>query len=158
VLSLICPVARAAGNQHTLRLLPDFLIPRCVIRLDYLVKAAAAEEPETNIEHTCRLLGCIDERTARTHLKRVNQAVATAAVHLARRRAMRPELGELSETSPETIALARLEVLYRNETEAALRAGGCIAPISLRQILQAALWKPSRKKPSAFAFAGPRPP
>lgn len=85
-------------------------------------------------------------------------AIETAVVYLAERRAMTPELGELPGTTPDEVSLARLQALYRSEVEAAQRAGGDITVISLRHILQAALRKPGSKKPSVFAFAGPRPP
>jgi len=158
VVSVICPKARSEGNQYTLRLLPDFLIPRCVIRLDRVMEAVAQDPSGTNIEKTCRLLGCVDERTARSHLQRMDLAIETAVVYLAERRAMTPELGELPETTPDEVSLTRLQALYRSEVEAAQRAGDTIAVITLRHILQAALWKLGNKKPSAFAFAGPRPP
>ena len=143
---------------YTMRLLPDFLIPRCVIRLDHLVEAAAEAHPERDVEKTCRILGCIDARTAHTHLKRFEQAVAAVAVQLAERRTMAPELGELPETTPETPPLARLQVLYRSESEAALRSGAATVATSLRQVLQAVLWKPSRKRPSTYAYHRPRAP
>jgi hypothetical protein len=158
VVSILCPYAQAAGNQYTLRLLPDFLIPRCVIRLDCVLEVVAQDPRGTDIEETCRLLGCIDVRTGRSHLKRMNRAIETAAVHLAERRAMTPELGELPETTPDKDSFTRLTALYRNEIEAAQRAGGDATPISLRHILQAALWKPESKKPSTLAFFGPRSP
>ena len=158
VVSILCPYARAKGNQYTVRLLPDFLIPRCVIRLDRVVEAIAQDPGGTDIEEACRLLGCIDERTARSHLMRMNRAIETAALHLAERRAMAPELGELPEMTPNEVSLTRLKALYRNETEAAQRAGGDIAVTSLGHILQAVLWKSGSEKPSAFAFFGPRPP
>jgi len=158
VISIICPYARAEGNRYTLRLLPDFLIPRCVIRLDRVLEAVEKDPYGTDIEDTCRLLGCIDERTARSHLKRMNGAIETAAVHLAERRAMTPELGEVPEAIPDEGSLARLKALYRNVTEAAQRAGGGITVISLGHILQAALWKTGSKKPSTCAFFGSRPP
>jgi hypothetical protein len=158
VVSILCPYARAAGNQYTRRLLPDFLIPRCVIRLDRVWEAVAQDPPGTDIEETCRILGCVDERTARSHLKRMHLAIEAVVLHLAERRAMTPELGKLPEATPDEVYLTRLQALYRSELEAAQRAGGDITVISLRQILQAALWKPGSKKPSAFAFAGPRPP
>lgn len=144
---------------YTKRLLPDFLIPRCVIRLDHLLEAAADAHPGGGVEKTCRILGCIDTRTARTHLKRFEQAVAAVAVQLAERRAMAPELGELPQTTPQSLPLARLQVLYRTEREAALRAGaGASEPISLRQMLQALLWKLPGKKPSTCACWPPRAP
>ncbi len=158
VVAILCPIAQAAGMPYTKRLLPDFLIPRCVSRLDNLVEAAAETEPDRNVEETCRLLGCIDTRTARSHLERFEQAIAAVAVELAKRRAMAPELGELPHTSPENLPLARLQVLYRSESKAVIRSGDGVVPISLRQILQAVLWKPSRKKPSTCACPSPRAP
>lgn len=158
VVSVICPRARAAGDRYTLRLLPDFFIPGCVIRLDRVLEAVEEDPLGADIEGTCRLLGCVDVRTARSHLKRMHLAIQTAVVHLAEQRAMTPELGELPETTPDEVSLTRLKALYRSEVEAAQRAGGDITVISLRHILQAALWKPGSKKPSAFAVSGPRPP
>jgi len=158
VVSIICVRARAAGKHYTLRLLPDFLIPRCVIRLDRVLEALEQDLVGTDIEATCQLLGCVDERTARSHLRRMNQAAETVALQLAERRAKTPELGELPETTPDEDLLTRLKVLYRNEVEAAQRSGGDIAVISLRHILQAALWKQDNKKPSTSAFVDLRPP
>jgi len=158
IVSVLCPQARSEGNQYTRRLLPDFIIPRCIIRLDRVLEVVERDPVGADIEGTCRILGCVDERTARNHLKRMNLAVETTVLHLAERRATTPELGELPETTPDEVSLTRLKTLYRSEVEAAQRAGGDSTVISLRQILQAALWKPKSKKPSAFAFAGPRPP
>lgn len=159
VVAILCPIAQAAGKPYSKRLLPDFLIPRCVIRLDDLVEAAEEVRPGKDVEKTCRILGCIDARTARTHLKRLDHAIATAAVQLVERRAMAPELGELPHTTPQTVPLARLEALCRTESEAALRAGaGTSEPSSLRQILQAVLWKPCGKKPSTYACWSSRAP
>lgn len=158
MVSIICVRSRAAGKQYTLRLLPDFLIPDCVIRLDRVVEAVAEDPSGMDIEKACRVLGCVDERTARSHLKRLKEAMDTIALKLAERRAKTPELGELPETAPDEDSLMRLEALYRNETEAVRRAGGDVPLLSLGHILQAALWKPGSKKPSTFAFVGPRPP
>ena len=40
----LCQVARAQNTQYTKRLLPEFLIPHSVIRLDDLVEAAQLAE------------------------------------------------------------------------------------------------------------------
>ena len=158
VVSILCPIAQAAGRPYTRRLLPDFLIPRCVIRLDHLVEAAREAHSDRSVEKACRVLGCIDTRTARTHLKRLDQAVAAVAVQLAERRAMAPQLGELPHTSPQTTPLERLQVLYRSESDAVLRSGDSVLPISLRQMLQAVLWKLPGKEPSSCACPSPRAP
>ena len=36
---ILCPIARAEKSQYTKRLLPDFLTPYSVIRLDYLLRS-----------------------------------------------------------------------------------------------------------------------
>lgn len=158
IVSILCLIARGAGTSYTKRLLPDFLIPRCVIRLDHLVEAASDDRAATVVERACELLGCIDTRTVGKHLKQLQAAVQAAAILPAERQAMRPELGELPETTPETVPLARLEALCRKESEAALRAGGGVEPISLRHMLQAELWKLPGQKPSSCVSGSPRGP
>jgi hypothetical protein len=153
-----CPHAQAAGKSYTKRLLPDFLIPRCVIRLDLLVGAVVETELGRDIDKTCKILGCVDARTVRRHLKRLDAAVGRTALELAMFRAKEPELGDLPQTGPETFPLVRLDVLYRKESEATVRAGGGAMASSLRQMLQAELRKPSGKKPSTSACRSPRPP
>ena len=150
----------SGGNRdpYTKRLLPDFLIPRCAIRLDYLMEAARQARPVGNTEQACDLLGCVDARSAETHLRRLEAAAARATMCLAERRAMTLELGDLPDTSPDSVPLARLDALYRQEIEDSLRAGTGISPISVRQILQAELWKQPGKKPSTFICLEPRPP
>lgn len=158
IVAIYCSQAHAAGMPYTKRLLPDFLIPRCVIRLDHLVEAAEEVLPGADVEKTCRILGCIDARTAGSHLKRFEQAVAAVAVQLAERRAMAPELGELPQATPQSLPLVRLQELWLTEPEAALRAGAGVLPTSLRQMLQAVLWKLPGKKPSTCACPSPRAP
>jgi hypothetical protein len=154
----MCSNAFAAGKQYTIRLVPDFFIPRCVIRLDYLVEAAKEHQHETDIEWACELLGCVDTRTAHRHFERLEKAVGSVVVDLAERRALMPELGELPKTTPETPALTRLETLYDCEIQARVRAGDSSPHSSLRQQLQAAVWKIFIEKPSGYASGSLRPP
>jgi len=46
-------------------LLPEFLILRSVIRLDYLFEAAELSAEDRITERVCEILGSIDPRTAR---------------------------------------------------------------------------------------------
>ena len=46
ILVIMCLYARDQKEQYTKRLLPEFLIPRSVIRLDYLQEAAALPPEE----------------------------------------------------------------------------------------------------------------
>ena len=50
---ILCLVARAQKTQYTKRLLPEFLIPHSVIRLDNLLEAA--ELAETERSESCGL-------------------------------------------------------------------------------------------------------
>ena len=158
MVSIFCVGAKAAGNPYTKRLLPDFLIPRCLIRLDYLVESARDDRCAGDVEARCRILGCVDARTADKHRRRFRTALETVVVELAQRRAMRPELGELPDADPETPLFAQLNALWMSEGEAALRAGAGKVALSLRQILQAGLRKQPRKEPSTFACSSSRPP
>jgi len=158
VISIICPTARAAGEPYTKRLLPDFLIPRCVIRLDHLLEAARVKAHERTVAHTCGILGCIDPRTARTHLTRLDCVADTASLDLAETGASTPHLGSAPDTPPAASSLERLQALICREQEAKVRAGDDTGSINLHRILQATMWKQSGNKPSPFASASPQPP
>ena len=158
MVSILCVGAKAAGKPYTKRLLPDFFIPRCLIRLDYLVESVRDDRCAGDVEAKCRALGCVDARTADKHQRRLQAAVQAVVIELARRRVMRPELGELPDTDPETPPPAHLDALWMSEGEATLRAGAGEVPLSIRQMLQASLRKQPRKKPSTFACSSSRPP
>ena len=99
---IICLIARARAKQYTKRLLPNFLTPHSVIRLDHLLEAADLPETDRTEAAVCDLLGCLDPRTARYQMRRLTTAIQVVSLELARRRAAMPELGELPEISPET--------------------------------------------------------
>ena len=72
---IFCSWAQEQGKQYTKRLLPEFLIPPSVIRLDYLLEAAEVSAEERTTERVCEILGCIDPRTAGRLLAALNDAV-----------------------------------------------------------------------------------
>ena len=153
-----CETARAAGNPYTMRLLPDFLLPGCVIRLDHVEEAYEERRAGTGTDRLCAILGCLDDRTLRRHLKRYEEALTAVSVRLAERRAMSPELGELPQSTPDTPAVDRLERLWRAEQVASNRRGEALQPMGLRYLLQAALGNSRRKKPSSSVSVDARPP
>lgn len=153
-----CETARAAGNPYTKRLLPDFLIPGCVIRLDHLEQTHEAKRGGESNEQLCEILGCVDERTVRRHLVRYEEALEAVALRLAERRTMSPELGDLPDTTPDTSSVDRLQRLWQAEQLASQRRGEPVGPLSLRYLVQTALGKSRRHKPSSCVSVDPRPP
>jgi len=158
VVVIRCENARAAGKPYTMRLLPEFLVPGCVIRLDHLEEAHEAKRAGAGKERLCEVLGCLDDRTARRHLRCYGEAIDEVALLLAEVRAARPELGELPKITPDTSPVDRLELLWQAEQVASQRRGETLRPMSLRQLLQTAMRKSRRRKPSSCASAEARPP
>lgn len=137
-----CTQAKALGRQYTKRLLPDFLIPFARMRLDAVVEASRRKESGRTREECCRILGCIDLRTARMHMRRLEEAAKTAALTLAERQATMLHLHEPEDRFYPLDPLGRLEELLDRQEEAHLRAGGGRSrPPALRRLLQAVLWK-----------------
>jgi hypothetical protein len=155
---IICREAFSQGMQYTKRLLPEFLTPRSVIRLDYLLEAADLPEGERTENAVCDLLGCIDPRTARHQISRLTNAIKTVSLDLARRRAAMLELGDLPESTPEVPPMERLQMLLDAELRAGERAGAMYSPPPLRQLLQAVLRKDPGKKPLNRASPLAQPP
>jgi hypothetical protein len=144
---IICPVARERGTQYTKRLLPDFITPHSVIRLDHLLEAFCMPEIDWTESAVCDLLGCLDPRTARHQMRRLTAAIQAVSLGLARRRAATPELGELPEISPDAPLGDRLMILFEAELRAGERLGETDRSPSLRQLLQAPMGKDPGTKP-----------
>jgi hypothetical protein len=155
---IICPVARERGTQYTKRLLPDFITPHSVIRLDYLLEAADLPESERTEDAVCDLLGCIDPRTGRYQMRCLTSAIHAVSLDLTWRIAATPELGDLPESIPETPPKERLLMLFDAQLRAGERAGSMYSPPSLRQLLQAALGKDPGTKPLNHASPLAQPP
>lgn len=151
-----CGKAKALGRQYTERLLPDFLIPFARMRLDKVLEAGRSKECGSTIEECCRIIGCIDLRTARMHMRRLEEAAKTAALTLAERQAATLHLHEPEDQPRPLVPLGRLEELLDRQEEAHLRAGGGRSrPPSLRPLLQAMLWKNREKVLMSYASRPP---
>jgi len=156
---IICLYARDQGNQYTKRLLPEFLTPGSVIRRDYLQEAAALPPEEQHPDRVCEILGCIDPRTARTLLSRLNDAIDRVTLELSHRRASTPELGVLPVSTPDTSRWEYLRMVYRAEDDARVRAGSSGTQLPpLWSFLQAAMGKQPEKKPLSSVSHSGRPP
>lgn len=141
-----CAQAKALGHQYTERLLPDFLIPFARMRLDKVIRAGKRKERGSTLKECCRIIGCIDLRTARMHLKRIGEAAKEAALVLAEKQAAAVHLHEHSYPHQPLAPLQRLEELFGRQEEAQLRMGRDKGwDENLRPLLQAVLWKNRRK-------------
>ena len=144
------------GRQYTKRLLPDFLIPFSRMRLDKVVEAVGEKESGSTLEECCRILGCIDLRTARMHLRRLDEAAKEVALTLAERQAAAVHLHEPGYQPRPLTPLERVEELVSRQEEAHLRAGGGGSrPPALRPLLQAVLWKKKGKDLTSYASRPP---
>ena len=151
-----CSRAKALGRQYTKRILPDFLIPFARMRLDNVIEAGRKKESGSTVEECCRIIGCIDLRTARMHLKRLEEAVKTVALTLAESQAAAVHFHETGYPLHPLTALGRLEKLLNQQKEGQLRAGnGRLRPPSLRSLLQAELWKKKRKDLMSYVSRSP---
>lgn len=153
-----CETARAANRPYTMRLLPDFLVPGSVVRLDHVQEAYEQRCNGAADDRLCTILGCVDERTVRRHLRCYTEALETVSLGLAERRAMSPELGDLPDAPPDIPSIVRLERLWRAEHLASQRRGEALEPMSLRQLVQTALRKSKPQKPSGCVSVDARPP
>ena len=156
IVVVICAKAKELGKQYTKRLLPDFLIPFARMRLDKVVEAGRRKESGSTLEKCCRILGCIDLRTAQKHLERLKESAKTIALTLAERQAAAVHLHEHSYRLRPVAPLERLEELLGREKEVQLRGGGdSRAPGGLRRLLQAVLWKNRGKVPMSYVCRPP---
>ena len=159
ILQIICEVAKKEGKQYTMRLLPAFLIPHCVIRLDTTLQAyKIPEKGKALIEKAYELMGCIDERTVRRHLSGMKLAVSEASLQLAEIIALNPELGSLPEHEVNESSIDRLGVLLKEISFRYLRSGNAIRAPNLLQILHLNFFKSPKKKSSSYVSVYPRPP
>ena len=80
---IICHTAKSLGTQYTKRLLPPFMIPYCVICRE-TVMAYLRLYPDGTIHSTIasRMMGTVDIRTIRRHVRWSMQLIEDAALTL----------------------------------------------------------------------------
>ena len=135
VVVIKCADARSRGKQYTKRLLPDFLIPFSPVRLDKLLEAERMRREEgASLEKCSFIMGCIDLRTVRKHLKQLYEAAASAILHLSEELAHTPQYARLPEAYPGHCCLMRLHTIQHIAFQAAGASGRQALP--LNRILQ----------------------
>ena len=80
---MICKRAKERGKKYTKRLLPDFLLPYRVVRLDKTLEAL--QKSSHKLDAVCAILGCIDFRTAREYLEYGKKAIKKASLAITER-------------------------------------------------------------------------
>jgi len=138
-----CDRARVAGERYLKRLLPEFVIPGCVIRLDAAVKAL---ETADTLEDACDIMGCLDERTARRHRDAAAAAIARVCLRLAEEISFVPHLARPPWTPPGTKPTDVLTGLLAAAEGARIQRGGCPAPYRRLTLIRAELGKNVGKK------------
>ena len=116
MIQILCPDAKEQGKIYTKRLLPDFLIPYGVIRADNVVEATK-DEGNISIEQICRVLGCVDFRTARKYIERFDNTVTVISIALAQKLSEYPKENLIPSFHPEVSSLSYSHVLierFRN--------------------------------------------
>ena len=158
IISIICKIAKANGKPYTRRLLPDFIVPGCVIMLNRVLKAYKAKTAPLNIEDACSTMLCIDTRTARKHLARIENAIRQTNVRLAETIAHQPELGELPCSTPDRTPLDDLERLLETKAMARLRSGDRTPEQGILSHIQKTKWDIFLNQPSTCVQTSPQPP
>lgn len=147
IVCIRCEQAQAAGDRYLKRLLPRFVIPGCVIRLDAAVKAL---ETAGNLDEACDIMGCLDERTARRHRDFTTAAIARVCLRLAEEISLVPHLTRLPWTLPGTKPIDVLTGLLEAAEGARIQRGGVPAPYRRLSLIQAELGKKAGKKSTGY--------
>jgi hypothetical protein len=152
-----CAESRSQGNQYTRRILPDFLIPYSPVRLDRVLEAARTRrEDGASLEKCSLVMGCLELRTVRKHLKRLHEIAASACLQLSEQLASTPQYARLPEPDPGQCAVMRLLTIQHISFQAAGASGRQAA--GLWQILQEHWWHLVGKQSISCVSQVVRPP
>jgi hypothetical protein len=126
IVSIICVEAKKQGRQYTKRMLPEFVIPECNIRLDLLLQAVAQCRRGGRLDYheASIILGTVDDRTMRRHLKWLERIVERTVTELAVVLSQLPSFAELPQQRVGQSASAALPELVMELNRATVRMGG----------------------------------
>jgi hypothetical protein len=107
-----------------MRILPDFLIPYGVIRIDEVLKIQKVEPEVLCMDKICSLLGCVDLRTARKYIRCINVATKKASTTLAEKLANIPGKNLIPSFYPDTSFLTYFHSLVNKHNESVINLYG----------------------------------
>jgi hypothetical protein len=129
IIAIICRRAKEQGTQYTKRILPPFVIPYCVISRER-VWAYLCRFPDGRLHSVIasQMLGTVDLRTIRRHLREALTAVKEAALQLARVLSTIPAFATLPDGRGRESELKVLCAAAEQMNEAAVKLRGGSAP------------------------------
>lgn len=131
---ILCHIAKEKGLPYTKRILPPFLHPFCVVRLDCAMDYLR-QYPDGHFHRADALLtlGTGDVRTARRHLRLTLEGIRTAALQVTRILSEQPSYASLGRQRTGQTPVEVLEEAGEQLQRAAGRLkGGGIAPIPVQ--------------------------
>ena len=106
---ILCCIAKDKGLPYTKRILPPFLHPFCVIRLDCAMDCLRRyPDGRVGCADACSILGAADARTARRHLRLTLEGIKEASLQLTTVLSQHPSYASLT---PHRIGQSCLENL-----------------------------------------------
>lgn len=107
-----------------MRILPDFLIPHGIIRIDEVLKTQKIDTDSLCMEQVCTALGCVDLRTARKYIKYFNKALKQASTTLAEKLTNIPGKDLIPRFYPDTPVLTYFHSLVNKHNESMINLHG----------------------------------
>lgn len=157
IIVILCTTSKKAGRQYTKRVLPDFLIPYSPIRLDRILEAELRKrEKEADLCQCSLIMGCIDDRTVRKHLRRLKATSDAVCLSLSESLSHIPQYAALPGSHPGSTSGQRLELIIKATSEAASARGG--SAYTVRQFLQTEWWHIFGKPSMSYVSQIARPP
>lgn len=131
---ILCRIAKDKGLPYTKRILPPFLHPFCVIRLDCALDCLRRyPDRRVGCADACSMLGAGDARTARRHLRLTLEGIKAAALRVTTILSEHPSFASLGRQRTGQTPLEVLEEAGEQMQLAAGRLkGGGIAPIPIQ--------------------------
>jgi len=135
--TILCDALRGTGRPYTKRILPEHLITRSPFSCEGLVKLleVGREGSPGFIDAACEVLGCIDPRTARKHIRAIRAAADAKLPILGELCAAAPGTPEGQSFTPGTKPFVILRLYWDKFLKSAQELSGSLVAVSLVPLL-----------------------